>query len=86
MARVRLDVDDSRKVRESGTRNWKGVEMREVSLTGEGESEDEVHSGFVAVNGQTEREEKRRWGCRGKRAVRVGSRANQLGGTEKISR
>ena len=44
--------------------NWEGVEMMEGSRTGEGEGEGEgeldIHSGFVAVNDQTEREYKRR--------------------------
>ena len=41
-------------------RNWEDVEMREESRTGSGSGEDEldVHSGFVAVDDETEREDK----------------------------
>ena len=50
------------------------------SHAGEGEDEGEldVRSGFIVVNGQTERQEKRRWGSGRKQGVRVGSGANQL--------
>ena len=67
-------------------RSWREGGSRAGGGEGEDEGELDVHSGFVAANDQTERQEKRRWGSRGKRAVRVGSGVNQLGGTEKISR